>query len=141
MATTAAFKDRYTADRAAPICSLDVAKSFTLLRYILASLETLITDSFTHHLILISSKEKKYAHWLGKASWAGARIIQEQWTPQAKDLYDLLIITFSAESDGKISDLDALKKKSGVSEESWEGLLQYTTQVCIYNPSAGNLMI
>ena len=72
-------------------------------------------------------KEKKYAHYLGQASWAGARIIQGQATPQAQLLYDLLILTFS--KGGKLTDLEALKKESGVSLEDWQNLLQYTAQV------------
>ena len=72
-------------------------------------------------------KEKLYAHYIGEASWAGARIIQGQWTPQATSLYDLLILTFS--TNGKLADLGTLKTKSGVSEQAFEDLLQYTTQV------------
>ncbi|RXW15063.1 hypothetical protein EST38_g10793 [Candolleomyces aberdarensis] len=107
MATTAALNaERFLADRAAPICGLDVAKSFALL----------------------SSREKKYAHYLGLASWAGARIIQEQWTPEAKDLYDLLIAIFS-DSDKKFADLSGLQKASGISSQGWDDLLQYTIQV------------
>ena len=78
---------------------------------------------------LYSSKEKKYAHYVGQASWAGARIIQGQWTPQAEKLYDLLILTFS--ENGKLANLDALQHKSGVSVDEWEDLLQYTSQVRI----------
>ena len=76
---------------------------------------------------MCSSKEKKYAHYVGQASWAGARIIQGQWTPQAEKLYDLLILTFS--ENGKLADLDALRAKSSVSAEEWDDLLQYTSQV------------
>ena len=57
-----------------------------------------------------------------------ARIIQDQWTPQASALYDLLMAIFS--QDGKLVDLDALKSKSGVSDGDWEDLLQYSAQVC-----------
>ena len=74
-----------------------------------------------------SSQEKKYAHYIGVASWAGARIIQGQWTPQAQKLYDLLILTFS--DKGKLGDLTSLKNKSGISDERWEELLEYTSQV------------
>ncbi|OJT09019.1 Dipeptidyl peptidase 3 [Trametes pubescens] len=97
--------EAFYADRAAPYCSLSVAKSFQQL----------------------SSKEKKYAHYIGQASWAGARIIQGQWTEQAQKLYDLLILTFS--ENGKLADLEGLQKRSGVSQEDWEDVLQYTSQV------------
>ena len=95
-----------------------------------------IEVSCTHNLTLsspltclCSSKEKKYAHYLSQASWAGARIIQGQWTPQAQSLYDLLILTFSA--DGKLADLAALQQHAGLSATEWEDLMQYTTQVCV----------
>jgi len=74
-----------------------------------------------------SSRDKKYAHYISEASWAGARIIQGQWTPQAQSLYDLIIQLFS--ENGKLADLGALKKKSGVNDEEWEDLLQYSSQV------------
>jgi dipeptidyl-peptidase-3 len=98
--------ERFLADKSAPFCSLAVAPSFGLL----------------------TPKEKKYAHFVGKASWAGARIIQGQSTPDAARLYDLLILTFTDHA-GKFADLDALRTKSGSSEEDWQGLLQYTAQV------------
>ena len=79
-----------------------------------------------------SSNEKKYAHYLAEASWAGARIIQGQQTPQAQDLYDLLISTFSTDQ-GKPCNLEALREQAGLSENAWEDLLQYTTQVRIWH--------
>jgi len=53
-----------------------------------------------------------------------------QWTPQAKDLYDLLILTFSDASGQRLADLDLLQKSSGLSATEWEDLLQYTVQAC-----------
>ncbi|KAH0839490.1 peptidase family M49-domain-containing protein [Lanmaoa asiatica] len=103
MASLAA--ERYLADKAPPICRVEVAKSFSQL----------------------TEKEKLYAHYIGEASWAGARIIQGQWTPQATSLYDLLILTFS--TNGKLANIGALQSKSGVSQQAFEDLLQYTTQV------------
>ncbi|KAG6818124.1 hypothetical protein H0H87_000029 [Tephrocybe sp. NHM501043] len=98
--------ERFLADRASPLCSLDIAKSFGQL----------------------SSQEKKYAHFLSLASWAGARIIQGQWTPQASDLYDLLILTFSTQN-GTLADLNALQQQAGLTAEEWDDLFQYTTLV------------
>ncbi|KAG0707773.1 peptidase family M49-domain-containing protein [Suillus ampliporus] len=97
--------DRFLADKAPPICRVEIAKSFSQL----------------------TPKEKLYAHYVGQASWAGARIIQDQWTPQALRLYDLLILTFSA--NGKLTDLDVLSKKSGISSEDFEQVLQYASQI------------
>ncbi|KIK16465.1 hypothetical protein PISMIDRAFT_30890 [Pisolithus microcarpus 441] len=97
--------ERYLADKTPPVCRVEVAKAF---------------DQLT-------SREKLYAHYIGQASWAGARVIQGQWTPQAQTLYDLLVLTFSA--NGKLADLEALKQRSGVSEQDFDDALQYTAQV------------
>ncbi|KAI5997175.1 peptidase family M49-domain-containing protein [Pisolithus albus] len=97
--------ERYLADKTPPICRVEVAKAF---------------DQLT-------SREKLYAHYIGQASWAGARVIQGQWTSQAQTLYDLLVLTFSA--NGKLTDLEALKQRSGVSEQDFDDALQYTAQV------------
>ncbi|THH30987.1 hypothetical protein EUX98_g3215 [Antrodiella citrinella] len=96
--------ERFLADRSSPLCSLASSSE----------------DAF-------SPKEKAYAHYVGQASWAGARIIQGQWTPQAQKLYDLLILIFS--DKGKIGDTEGLKQKSGVTPQEWEDILQYTSQV------------
>ena len=98
---------RFLADQNPPLCSLSVKDSFALL-----------TD-----------KEKLYTHWVGAASWAGARIIQEQWTAEAQTLYDLLILIFSAHDGKSLTDLDELKSKSGVNDEEWVQLLEYVAQV------------
>ncbi|PPQ86247.1 hypothetical protein CVT25_005576 [Psilocybe cyanescens] len=104
MANAAAISaERFLADRTAPVCSLEIGKSFSQL----------------------SEKEKKYAHYVGLASWA---VWAGQWTPQAQDLYDLLISTFSGEK-GTLADVEVLQKKSGLSSTEWEDLLQYTSQV------------
>ncbi|KLO18539.1 aflatoxin-detoxifizyme [Schizopora paradoxa] len=106
MATTAALNaERFYADKRTPFCGLQV------------------TDAFKQ----LSSKEKKYAHHISEASWAGARIIQQQWTPFATDLYDLLIAIFS--DDGKLANVDELKSKSGLSDDEWHSLLMYSSQV------------
>ena len=85
----------------------------------------------------ISEREKLYTHYINRASWAGARIIQEQWTPFAADIFDLLVLVFS--KDGKLVDLNQLKAASTVSEEEWTWLMQYTTQVYFFVALAGLL--
>jgi dipeptidyl-peptidase-3 len=115
-------RKNFLADRAIPLCGLEVSKSFEQLTY--------VDNRFgpvNQILINCSSKEKKYAHYIAQASWAGARIIQGQWTSKAEKLYDLLIWTFS--DNGGLADLVELKKNSGLSVEEWDDLMQYTIQV------------
>jgi len=117
--------ERFLADRAAPLCGLEIAKPFSPPQ--VNSRIFVIRTGFTHVHHSSSPREKKYAHYVSQASWAGARIIQGQWTEQAQTLYDLIIHIFS--ENGKLANLEALKKKSGVSDEEWEDLLQYSSQV------------
>jgi dipeptidyl-peptidase-3 len=135
--------ERFLADRAAPVCSLDVGKSFEQLRLTDPSTQwkLIVTESFH-----CSPREKKYAHYITLASWAGARIIQGghrsqinvlfhsalpagQWTQQATDLYDLLILTFST-PNATLADLQSLQRSASLSDQDWEDLIQYTAQVC-----------
>jgi len=96
--------ERFLTDIDAPIVGLQVDRAFSQL----------------------SSTEKQYAHYLGEASWAGARVILGQWTPFTEKLYDLLILTFS--ENGTITDIDALKEKSGLSEDEWDRVLEFASQ-------------
>jgi dipeptidyl-peptidase-3 len=64
-----------------------------------------------------------------QASWAGAKIIQEQLTADAIKLYELLALTFSTSDENKIADLAELKSKSGLNDTEWTGLIEYASQV------------
>jgi hypothetical protein len=105
--STAVNASRFLADENPPLCSLSVKDSFELL-----------TD-----------KEKLYTHWVGAAAWAGARIIQEQWTPEAQALYDFLILVFSTNDGKSLADLEVLKSNSKLTNEEWVQLLEYVAQV------------
>lgn len=50
-----------------------------------------------------------------------------QWTPYTERLYDLLILTFS--ENGSITDINALKEKSGLSGDEWDRILEFASQV------------
>lgn len=56
-----------------------------------------------------------------------------QWTSQARDLYDLLILTFT-DGRGALTDLTTLHNTSKLSSTDWDDLLQYTIQVCLEEP-------
>ncbi|KAH8915505.1 aflatoxin-detoxifizyme [Atractiella rhizophila] len=101
-------KSQYIADLEPPFCSLAVKKSF---------------DGLTR-------EEKLYAHWISKASWAGARVIMEQWAPHANSLYDFLILFFTDPSTGTIfADMEEVRKKAGVEEDEFRYFVGWTAQV------------
>ncbi|KAI7882816.1 dipeptidyl peptidase III [Mucor mucedo] len=72
-------------------------------------------------------KEKKYAHYMSRASFEGTRIIIAQTNPAAIAIYDMIIKTFSLQ-DGSMRDSDTLFQASGVSAETYEQFLQYAAQ-------------
>ncbi|GAA5907639.1 dipeptidyl-peptidase III [Sporobolomyces salmoneus] len=100
---------RYLADKAPPVCSLQ------------------IKDSFSN----LTKEEKLYSHYISKACWSGGRIIMRQTTDTAEQLCDLIISTFGAsdQAPNKLGDFGQLKSKSGVTQEDWEGTLAYCAQV------------
>lgn len=95
---------RYYADQKAPICPLVIKEHF----------ETL------------SDTEKLYAHYIGYASWLGARIILEQTTPESSDIFDLIRITFSASAaePRALADLAAMRSAAGVSQDEFDAVLE-----------------
>lgn len=51
----------------------------------------------------LSLKEKKYAHYMSRASFEGTRIIITQTNPNALPIYDMIIKTFSNEAGEMIN--------------------------------------
>ena len=106
MLSTMTHRVQYQADQNPPFCSLAVKSTFDQLE----------------------PKEQLYAHYVGQASWAGARIIQGQFTSQAMDLYDLFLLVFS-NPDGSPVDFGKLKADSKASDEHWKQATTYVAQV------------
>jgi hypothetical protein len=55
----------------------------------------------------LSLKEKKYAHYMSRASFEGTRIIVTQTNPNALPIYELILKTFTNEQ-GEMVNSDAL---------------------------------
>ncbi|TFK97989.1 aflatoxin-detoxifizyme [Pterulicium gracile] len=101
-------RDRYLADKTSSFSRLQIADAFEQL----------------------TSKEKKYAHYLGQASWGGLGIIQGQYTQHAQALYKLLLLIFADTSlNHANADLSAAKTASQLTDAEYEDLLQYASQV------------
>jgi len=148
MATAAALNaERFLADRAAPICGLNVATSFAQLRC-----DQFIIHKTTDNVdVLDTSVQRRKSMRTTWVSLPGPERVSfkvrklkifhqgspfhtnlvscvDQWTPEARDLYDLLVATFSS-SEGAVADFGALQTSSGLSSGEWDDLLQYTCQV------------
>lgn len=55
----------------------------------------------------LSLKEKKYAHYMSRASFEGTRIIVTQTNPNALPIYDMILKTFTNEQ-GDMIQVDTL---------------------------------
>ncbi|CAH7671578.1 peptidase family M49-domain-containing protein [Phakopsora pachyrhizi] len=101
-------RSRYEPDREPPICSLNITESF----------EGLTND------------ERLYAHWMSRASWHGARLIMNQWTPRAEQLYNFITCVFGSTDDPtRLSSFQSLKSQSSLRDQEWNDLLDYCSQV------------
>jgi dipeptidyl-peptidase-3 len=59
----------------------------------------------------LSDKEKKYAHYMSRASFEGTRIIITQTNPNAIGIYDLILELFTDEKGDMIHSNDLLQKR------------------------------
>jgi dipeptidyl-peptidase-3 len=85
---TAQAEDVYLADSPPSVVQLQVAKHFDAL----------------------DDKQKRYAHFISKAAFAGTRIVLRQVSPESEPIYDLIVALHRATS----GDWTALGQKAGV---------------------------
>ncbi|KAI8883177.1 dipeptidyl peptidase III [Backusella circina FSU 941] len=75
----------------------------------------------------LSDKEKKYAHYMSRASFQGTRIIITQTNPKAIGIYDLVLELFTDEK-GDMIQSDRLLQKSQVDKDTFHHFIQYCAQ-------------
>ncbi|KND04584.1 dipeptidyl-peptidase III [Spizellomyces punctatus DAOM BR117] len=109
--TTAMTSKHFLADTDAPICRLEAKQHF---------------ESLTE-------KEQLYAHYVGRASWEGARILSTTISREAPLLYSLFIEIFTDKDNSgnipRMKDILPLKAKAEVSDDAWKYFLEYAAQV------------
>ena len=71
---------------------------------------------------LLTEKEKNYAYFLSKASWAGARIVLHQVSYETPAIF-LLFQTYFQEKDFHALELHATA--AGITSEAWKNFLAY----------------
>ncbi|KAF6805220.1 dipeptidyl peptidase iii [Colletotrichum sojae] len=76
------------------------------------------------HFEPLTDKQKRYAHFISKASFAGSRIVFRQISPESEPIYDFIIALHKASG----GDWNALAKKAGVDETELTRFLEYAAQ-------------
>jgi len=92
-----------------------------LTHYLADQPPTVVRLEIEKHFEALNDKQKRYAHFISKASFAGTRIVLRQLSPESEPIYDL-IISLHKSSGG---DWNALAKKAGVEESEVTHFLEY----------------
>ncbi|KAL1891258.1 hypothetical protein Sste5346_007717 [Sporothrix stenoceras] len=102
MALTAQELSQYLADAPPSVVRLEIAKHFDAL----------------------SDSQKRYAHYISRASFAGNRIVLRQVSPEAESIFDFILALNTAAA----GDWKGLAAKAGVEEAHLTAFLQYAAQ-------------
>ncbi|KAL1836306.1 hypothetical protein VTJ49DRAFT_5315 [Mycothermus thermophilus] len=76
------------------------------------------------HFDALSDKQKRYAHFISKASFAGTRIVLRQVSPESEHIFDFILALYKAAG----GDWKSLAEKAGVDEQGLTAFLQYAAQ-------------
>ncbi|KAL2757529.1 hypothetical protein ACRALDRAFT_1028798 [Sodiomyces alcalophilus JCM 7366] len=95
-----------------------------LAQYLTDAPPSVVRLEIEKHFEALTDKQKRYAHFISKASFAGNRIVLRQVSPESEDIYDFLISLHKASG----GDWDGLAKKAGIDETQLTQFLEYAAQ-------------
>ncbi|KAL9941627.1 hypothetical protein D7B24_002678 [Verticillium nonalfalfae] len=95
-----------------------------LAQYLADAPPSVVRLEIEKHFEPLTDKQKRYAHFISRASLAGNRIVLRQVSPESEAIYDL-IISLHSSSGG---DWEALGKKAGINETQLTQFLEYAAQ-------------
>ncbi|KAI1489741.1 peptidase family M49 [Biscogniauxia mediterranea] len=76
------------------------------------------------HFDALSDKQKRYAHFISRASFEGNRIVLRQISPESEPIFDFILALHKASG----GDWKALQAKAGISDEDLEYFFHYAAQ-------------
>ncbi|KAF5676058.1 dipeptidyl-peptidase III [Fusarium denticulatum] len=92
-----------------------------LVHYLADKPPSVVRLEIEKHFDALNDKQKRYAHFISKAAFAGTRIVLRQISPESEPIFDL-ILTLHKSANG---DWTALAKKAGVEEDELTRFLEY----------------
>jgi len=92
-----------------------------LTHYLADQPPTVVRLEIEKHFEALNEKQKRYAHFISKASFAGTRIVLRQLSPESEPIYDL-IVSLHKSCNG---DWKALQSKAGIEESELTHFLEY----------------
>ncbi|OBT90313.1 hypothetical protein VE02_03317 [Pseudogymnoascus sp. 03VT05] len=97
-----------------------------LANYLADSPPTVVPLEIRKHFEALTPRQKRYAHYISKASFAGTRIILRQVSPESESIYDFILSLHRASiSAGSWS---SYATRAGVSAQDLQYFLEYAAQ-------------
>ena len=95
-----------------------------LKHYLADAPPTVVRLEIEKHFDPLTDKQKRYAHYISRASFNGARIVARQISPESEAILDLIL----ALHDTSGGDWKALQAKARISDDELEHFFSYTAQ-------------
>lgn len=92
-----------------------------LVHYLADKPPSVVRLEIEKHFDALNDKQKRYAHFISKAAFAGTRIVLRQISPESEPIYDLILALHKAAA----GDWPALAKKVNVDEDELTRFLEY----------------
>ncbi|KAK7952475.1 peptidase family M49 [Apiospora aurea] len=95
-----------------------------LKHYLADSPPSIVRLEIEKHFEALSDQQKRYAHFISQASFAGTRIVLRQISPESEAIYDFIVALHKSTG----GDWKALQSKAGISDEELQLFLEYSAQ-------------
>ncbi|RYP74567.1 hypothetical protein DL771_002833 [Monosporascus sp. 5C6A] len=95
-----------------------------LKHYLADAPPTVVRLEIEKHFDALSEKQKRYAHYISRASFDGARIIARQISPESEAIFDFILALYKSSA----GDWKALQAKAGISDEELDHFFSYAAQ-------------
>ncbi|KAH8197868.1 hypothetical protein TruAng_007967 [Truncatella angustata] len=95
-----------------------------LKHYLADSPPTIVRLEIEKHFDALTDQQKRYAHFISKAAFAGTRIVLRQISPESESIYDFILALYRSSG----GDWEALQAKAKISDEELDQFLQYAGQ-------------
>ncbi|KAI1383202.1 putative dipeptidylpeptidase III [Hypoxylon trugodes] len=95
-----------------------------LKNYLADSPPSVVRLEIEKHFDALNDKQKRYAHFISRASFHGTRIVARQISPESEPIFDFILALHKTCG----GDWKALQAKAGISDEDLGNFLQYAAQ-------------
>lgn len=92
-----------------------------LVHYLADQPPSVVRLEIEKHFEALTDKQKRYAHFISKAAFAGTRIVLRQISPESEAIYDLILALHKSVG----GDWNALASKAGIEESELTLFLEY----------------